>query len=181
MVIPSSPEFQPHSMNLYSTSQYAEFILKPFCHFTYATAHSPSLPSIYLRHRLFSNPFSLLLCHRLFTYVTCEPPMEIWIIMMQIKLVVNPQWNKPPLSLSQEWRMGSTNAVNIIIEREDKHIFCLSWKFCLKLFLIDCSKIAILVPEFAVENLPLGRTSVQMPEFAVKDLPLGRTLWWWYF
>ena len=34
---------------------------------------------------------------------------------------------------------GSTNAVNIIIQREGKHIFCLSLKFCLKLFLIDCS------------------------------------------
>ena len=38
------------------------------------------------------------------------------------------------------------------------------------------SKTAILVPEFAVEDLPLGRTKALMPEFAVKDLPLGRTL-----
>ena len=38
------------------------------------------------------------------------------------------------------------------------------------------SKSAILVPEFAVEDLPLGRTTALMPEFAVKDLPLGRTL-----
>ena len=44
---------------------------------------------------------------------------------MKIKLVVTPQWNKPPLSLSQKWRRGSNNAVNIIIEREGKHIFCL--------------------------------------------------------
>ena len=36
------------------------------------------------------------------------------------------------------------------------------------------SKIAILVPEFAVENLPLSRTAVLVPEFAVKNLPLGR-------
>ena len=57
---------------------------------------------------------------------------------MKIKLVITPQWNKPPLSLSQKWRRGSTNAVNFIIEREGKRIFCLSWKFCLKLFLIDC-------------------------------------------
>ena len=40
---------------------------------------------------------------------------------------------------------------------------------------IPC-KPGILVPEFAVQDLPLGRTSVLMPEFAVKDLPLGRTL-----
>ena len=37
------------------------------------------------------------------------------------------------------------------------------------------SKTATLVPEFAVEDLPL------MPECAVKDLPLGRTLWWWSY
>ena len=37
------------------------------------------------------------------------------------------------------------------------------------------SKTATLVPEFAVEDLPLGRTAVLVPEFTVKDLPLGRT------
>ena len=38
------------------------------------------------------------------------------------------------------------------------------------------SKTATLVPEFAMEDLPLGRTAVLVPEFAVKDLPFGRTL-----
>ena len=38
------------------------------------------------------------------------------------------------------------------------------------------SKTATLVSEFAVEDLPLGRTSALLPAFAVKDLPLGRTL-----
>ena len=38
------------------------------------------------------------------------------------------------------------------------------------------SKTATLVPEFSVENLPLGRTAALVPEFSVKDLPLGRTL-----
>ena len=36
------------------------------------------------------------------------------------------------------------------------------------------SKTATLVPEFAVEDLPLGRTAAFVPEFAVKDLPLDR-------
>ena len=36
------------------------------------------------------------------------------------------------------------------------------------------NKTATLVPEFVVENLPLGRTAILVPEFAVKDLPLGR-------
>ena len=38
------------------------------------------------------------------------------------------------------------------------------------------SKTATLVPEFVVEDLPLGRTATLVPEFAVKVLPLGRTL-----
>ena len=38
------------------------------------------------------------------------------------------------------------------------------------------SKTAILVPEFAVEDMPLGRTSSLVSEFAVNDLALGRTL-----
>ena len=42
--------------------------------------------------------------------------------------------------------------------------------------LFNPSKTAILVPEFAVEDLPLGRIAALVPEFAVKDLPLGRTL-----
>ena len=36
------------------------------------------------------------------------------------------------------------------------------------------SKIATLVPEFAVEDMPLGRNETLMPEFAVKALPLGK-------
>ena len=31
-------------------------ILQPFRHFTYVTAHSPTLPPLYLRHSSFSNP-----------------------------------------------------------------------------------------------------------------------------
>ena len=42
--------------------------------------------------------------------------------------------------------------------------------------LIIPSKSATLVPEFAVEDLPLGRTAAFVPEFAVNDMPLDRTL-----
>ena len=38
------------------------------------------------------------------------------------------------------------------------------------------SKTVNLVPEFSLEDLPLGRTAALVPEFAMKDLPLGRTL-----
>ena len=34
----------------------AELILQAFSHFTYVTAHSLTLPSLYLRHNSFSNP-----------------------------------------------------------------------------------------------------------------------------
>ena len=40
------------------------------------------------------------------------------------------------------------------------------------------------VPEFAMEDLALGRTAALVPECAVKDLPRGRTfwwLWWWWW
>ena len=36
------------------------------------------------------------------------------------------------------------------------------------------SKTATLVPEFTVEDLPLGRTAALVPEFVVKDLTLDR-------
>ena len=42
--------------------------------------------------------------------------------------------------------------------------------------LLTPSKTAALVPEFAVEVLPLSRTATLVPVFAVKDLPLGNTL-----
>ena len=34
-------------------------------------------------------------------------------------------------------------------------------------------KTVTVVPDFAVEDLPLGRTSAFIPDFPVKDLPLG--------
>ena len=37
-------------------------------------------------------------------------------------------------------------------------------------------KLQTWVPEFAMEDLPLGRIAALVPEFAVKDLPLGRSL-----
>ena len=38
------------------------------------------------------------------------------------------------------------------------------------------SKTATFVPEFAVEDLPLGRTAALVSEIAAKDPPFGRTL-----
>ena len=36
------------------------------------------------------------------------------------------------------------------------------------------SKTATYAPEFAMEDLPLGRIAASVPEFAVKDLSLGQ-------
>ena len=44
------------------------------------------------------------------------------------------------------------------------------------LYLFNPSKTVTLVPEFAVEDLPLDRTAALVPAFAVKDLPSGRAL-----
>ena len=63
----------------------SQLILQPFRCFTYVTAHSPTLPSLHPKLKLIIQPFryfsviahsptliSLLLRHRLFTYVTAQ-------------------------------------------------------------------------------------------------------------
>ena len=57
----------------------AELILQPFRHFTYVTAHSPTLPSLYLRHNSLSNssvasPTSQLIVQPFFrlSYITAH-------------------------------------------------------------------------------------------------------------
>ena len=42
--------------NLSVTSPMSQLILQPFCCFTYITAHSPTLPSLYVGHSSFSKP-----------------------------------------------------------------------------------------------------------------------------
>ena len=69
--------------NLSVTSPTSQLILQPFCHFTYATAHSSTLPPLYLRHSSFSNPFVASPTSQLipqpffrFSYVTGSSPGE---------------------------------------------------------------------------------------------------------
>ena len=70
-------------------NELAEFILQPFRHFTYDTAHSQTLPSLHLHHSSFSNPsvtsptsqlilqsFFRFSYGRLFTYVTWRAAHE---------------------------------------------------------------------------------------------------------
>ena len=45
----------------------SQFIIQPFSHFTYATTHSPTLPSLYLCHSLSPTFLSLHLRHNSFS------------------------------------------------------------------------------------------------------------------
>ena len=58
-----------------------ELILQPFHHFTYVTAHSPTIPSLHLRHSSFSNPSVasptsqlILQSFFCFSYITAHSP-----------------------------------------------------------------------------------------------------------
>ena len=79
----------------------AELILQALYRFTYVTAHFPTLPSLYLRHKSFSNPCVALPTSQLilqpffrFSYVTVslltsrgEPPVatELWRCVFRFK------------------------------------------------------------------------------------------------
>ena len=74
--------------NLSVTSPTSQLILQPFPRFTYATAHSPTLPSLYLRHSSFSNPSValptpqlILQPFRCFTYVTANSPTLLSLLL----------------------------------------------------------------------------------------------------
>ena len=65
-----------------------ELILQPFRHFTYVTAYSPTLPSLHLRHNVFSNPTVDLSTSQLnlqpfrcFTYVTVHSPTLLSLLL----------------------------------------------------------------------------------------------------
>ena len=64
----------------------ALLILQPFCHFTYVTTHSPTLPWLYLHHSSFSNPSVALHTSQLilqpfrgFTYIAAHSPTLPWL------------------------------------------------------------------------------------------------------
>ena len=68
-----------HSFRPYTS--FGAIVCTTFRHFTYVTAYSPILPSLYLRHRSFSNPSVASLTSQLilqpgrcFTYVTAHSP-----------------------------------------------------------------------------------------------------------
>ena len=77
------------------TNILAELILQPFCHFTYITAHSSTLPSLYLCHSSFTNlsvasPISQLILQPFFcfSYVTGSSFTSLGKPSMNLPLVV---------------------------------------------------------------------------------------------
>ena len=79
-----------------ATEGLRSLILQPSHRFTYVTAHSPTLPRLYLRHSSFYSPF---VC---FTYVIGtsptlpgEPPMPLWWCLIYPWWFCNQQWLRP--------------------------------------------------------------------------------------
>ena len=61
----------------------AELVLQPFRRFTFVTAHSPTLPSLYLRHSLL-----ILQAIRRFTYVRAHSPTHPSIYLRHSLLIL---------------------------------------------------------------------------------------------
>ena len=62
----------------------SQLIVQPFRRFTYVTAHSPTHPLFHLRHSSSPTILSLLLRHRLFTFVTWRAAHAILKIIIHL-------------------------------------------------------------------------------------------------
>ena len=96
-----------HSPTFSVTSPMSQLIIQRFRRFTYVTAHYPTLPSLYLRHSLLSNPSvaastSQLIIHALLilqafrhiTYVTAHYP-TLPSLYLRHSSVSNPSFASP--------------------------------------------------------------------------------------
>ena len=100
--VPKGLENEQSSFSKLSvTSPTSQLILQPFCHFTYITAHSPTLPSLYLRHSSFSNisiasPTSHLILQpfHCFTYLTVRSP-TLTLLHLHHSSFSNPSFASP--------------------------------------------------------------------------------------
>ena len=70
----------------------AELILQPFHHFTYVTTHSPTLPSLYIRHSSLSNPS-----------VASPPSQSILQPFFRFSYVISSSLNSPGELPMQSW------------------------------------------------------------------------------
>ena len=126
---------------------------KPFRHFTYVTAHSPTLPSLYLRHNSFFNssvasPTSQFILQPFFrfSYVTGssltspgEPPMHIYVSYKIFAKYCGRHWQNKALI---DWHKCSSSFLSIVKFHPPKIPANVLEKVragsCLKLFLIYC-------------------------------------------
>ena len=116
-------------------------ILQPFRHFTYATAHSPTLPLLYLRHSSFSNPpfaspTSQAHHLRYLASRTCISPTLI--TKFSLNIVAETEKNKA----LTDCHKCSSSFLSIVKSHPLKIPASVLEKVkagsCLKLFLIDC-------------------------------------------
>ena len=105
----------------------AELILQAFLHFTqaYVTAHSPTLPSLYLRHSSFSNPSLLHLRHSSFYNLSFASPT------LQAPSLTSP--GEPPMVFSQ--LVCKTSGFQVVC-RLPFYLHVLTTQFCNFLFFL---------------------------------------------
>ena len=128
-----------------------------FSHFTYVTAHSPTIPSLYLRHSSFSNPSVASLTSQFihqpfrFTYVTgssltspSEPPMHISYLVTKFSLNIVADTDKNKALI--DCHKCSSSFLSIVKSHLLKIPASVLEKVragsSLKLFLIDCSVVS---------------------------------------
>ena len=99
---------------------WALLILQPLHHFSYVTAPSPTLPSVYLRHSSFSNPAVasptsqfILQPFRCFTYVRAHSP-TLLSLLLRHKLFTYVTWRTAMLT-GKYWPIWDSNSVSRVI------------------------------------------------------------------
>ena len=146
----------------------AELILQPFRHFTYVTAHSPTLSSLYLRHNSFSNssvvsPTSQFILQSFFRfyYITgssltspSEPPMHVYVSYKIFAKYSGRHWQKQ----GSDW-LSQVQFFNLSIVKYHPVKIPASVLekvrsgSCLKLFHIDCSLNIVILLSHYVKDL----------------------------
>ena len=122
----------------------SQLIFQPFRHFTYVTAHFPTLPLLYLRHSSFSNPsFASPTSEALhLRYLTSRPCISpTLIIQFSQNIFADSDKNKA----LTDCHKCSSLFLSIVKSHPLKIPASVLEKVragsCLKLFLIDCSKL----------------------------------------
>ena len=135
-----------------------ELCSKPFRHFTYITVHSPTLPSLYLRHNSLSNPSVASPRHRSFSnpsfasptsqpihlrHLANRPGISMLVTKFSQNIVADTDKNKALIDCHK----CSSSFLSIVKSHPLKIHASVLEKVrsgsCLKLFLRDCSAIFV--------------------------------------